>query len=198
MQYTLCNQEIQFCVIFLLLCISKHNIINHFIFIFTFRASVQVSTHLPSSSMPDNKNLFKFEDPHHEAINVEWEITDFLTSGSLSCHPLIFSFAKDKWMLYVSRKTPRCMWLKISNITRNNEPSEKWKCKFGLKETGGDMLHFTKSFIPFTTSRGELLRLRNDQTFPNNITILCTLQYICDISEPSASRECAPLKLISK
>lgn len=69
---------------------------------------------------------------------------------------------------------------------------ENWR-----EGNGGDLVHLPKAPILFAKSRREILHLRHNLTFTNNLTILCTLQHICDSGELSASREYTPLKLIS-
>lgn len=149
--------------------------------------------------MSGNKNTVKITQSHYEEIKIEWEITDFFTSGSLNDHSRIFSFAKHKWILCISWAR-NSMWLQMSDVINNNEPRENWKCKLGVKKTDGDVLYFPKPLISFATSifRLVLLRLKDDLTFSNNLIIVCNLQHICPFSEPSTSQEYAPLKLISK
>lgn len=150
--------------------------------------------------MSDNKYTLK-QEFHYESINVEWEITDFFSNGHIFYYSPIFSFAENKWMLCLKRRSRNCIWLHILNVINNNGSREGLRCKFGVKKMGGD-LHFPNSPILFITSlsneRGVFLRLGHDLTLSNNLTIVCTLQHTCSVGKLPGSREYAPLKLISK
>lgn len=151
--------------------------------------------------MSDNTDYkFKVKESHYETMNVEWEIANFFTNGSVTDISPKFSFANSKWTLHVLRRDPRSVSLQLSNELKLNEPRENWKCKFGLKNMDGDVLHFVEGPVSLilTIPTQYISRLRHSGAFSNNLTILCTLQRIYHFGEPSSSREHAPLKLISK